>query len=217
MKNSLEHADRIRTLIVGGAPVSNALQHKVRNQDNRIFETYGMTETITHIAAKRLSRADSDSNSGATDTAFKALPGIRFSKDERDCLIIEAPKVSDAKVVTNDLVHLISQTEFTWMGRYDNIINSGGVKFVPEQIEYKLAPFTVPRFFVAGLPDPDLGQKVVLVLEGETDTDQILQKIIASNTLDTYEVPKEIYTVPKFVETDNGKVRRKETLKLLAR
>lgn len=77
-----------------------------------------MTETITHIAVKELAKGPEDHN-------FKTLPDVVLSRDERDCLVIEAPKVSDAVIVTNDVINLISPSEFQWLGRYDNVINSG--------------------------------------------------------------------------------------------
>ncbi|WP_425237325.1 AMP-binding protein [Ulvibacterium sp.] len=212
LEKSLGRLKRIRIVLVGGASVSNTLKKKVEHESTTIFETYGMTETITHIAVRKIHSAIP---SKIVETSFQTLPGVTVSTDSRDCLVIDAPDVCDDKVITNDLVHLISKTEFIWLGRYDNVINSGGIKLIPEQIEAKLSQIITDRFFVAGLPDEKLGQKLVLLVEGETDTDYFLQEIISSGVLDKFEVPKAIYAVSKFSETDNGKILRHETLKIL--
>lgn len=211
LKKSLGKLKQIRTLLVGGASVSNALEKKVEPESTTIFETYGMTETITHVAVRKIHPIPPS----VVETFFKTLPGITISTDSRDCLVIDAPDVCDNKVVTNDLADLVSETEFKWLGRYDNIINSGGIKLIPEQIEAKLAQIITKRFFVAGLPDEKLGQKLVLVVEGEMDTNNLLQEIISSSVLNKFEVPKAIYAVSKFSETDNRKILRHETLKIL--
>ena len=99
------------------------------------------------------------------------------------------------------------------MGRKDNVINSGGVKLIPEQIEAKLSPLFKNRFFVAGIPDETLGQKLILILEGvEVDEKTILESIKKMNTLNTFEVPKTIYSIDRFIETKTGKIQRQETL-----
>ena len=205
---SIPYLNQIGTLIIGGAPISPELKLDLNNVDTRIFETYGMTETITHIAVKELAKGSEDFN-------FKSLPDVVLSKDHRDCLVIKAPKVSDTVIVTNDLVNLISSTEFKWLGRYDNVINSGGVKIIPELLENKLSSLIKSRFFVAGIPDPNLGQKLILLVEGNEDENQLSQDIKSLNTISKYEIPKEIFSVPQFVETGSGKVNRNETLGLL--
>ncbi|WP_209403074.1 AMP-binding protein [Pseudozobellia sp. WGM2] len=206
--NSLDELKNIKKLIVGGSPMNQELKTKIKDRGlkTEIFETYGMTETITHIAVKKVHPVETE------NIVFKTLPGVAINTDERDCLVIDAPLVSDDIISTNDIVRIVSNTEFEWLGRYDNVINSGGVKLFPEQIEHKLHETIKARFFVAGLPDDILGQKLVLVVEGNTATDQLLEKIKQLTSLDKYEVPKQIFTVPKFKETDSGKVQRKKTL-----
>ncbi len=227
LENSLTALHQIKTLIIGGAAMSRKLKVQVQEQVQAqkkitaIFETYGMTETITHVAVAPFALKGGTITSAAerppeTERAgsrsFVALPHVHFSTDDRGCLIINAPMVSDEPVVTNDLVKLISDIEFEWLGRYDNIINSGGIKLVPEQIEAKLIPIIGNRFFVAGIRDDKLGQKLVLLVEGNVDTEILLEKMKSLKTLQKLEVPKEIFQVPKFEETGNGKMLRKETL-----
>lgn len=211
LANSLDGLRRIKTLIVGGATVSAELIEKAQATSTAIYETYGMTETITHVAARKCKTKLPVSLSGV-ENAFKALPNIFFKKDDRDCLVINALEVSNEQVITNDVVELISETEFKWLGRYDNIINSGGVKLIPEEIESKLSHFIENRFFVAGVPDEKLGQRLVMVVEGEVNTQNLHQQLKAANILKRFEIPKSIYMLPKFIETETGKIRRKENL-----
>ncbi|WP_411030927.1 AMP-binding protein [Spongiimicrobium sp. 3-5] len=207
-ENSVDTIDCIETLIIGGAPISPELKKTFRSKKPRVFETYGMTETITHIAAKRINGKDAS----LEQVPFRVLPEVAISKDKRNCLVISAPHLTQEPVITNDIVILVSNSEFQWLGRYDNVINSGGVKLIPEQIEAKLSDLLSTRFFVAGVADPSLGHKLVLVLEGNTDTEKILSKIKASNKLTQYEIPKQIVSVNKFLETKTGKIQRKQTL-----
>nr|WP_299537386.1 AMP-binding protein [Ulvibacterium sp.] len=211
LENSLGQLNGIKTLLVGGAPISRALEKKVGQGPTGVFETYGMTETITHVAVRKIHA----NRSVKAESHFKTLPNITVSKDKRGCLVIDAPEICDEKVVTNDLVQLTSKTEFKWLGRYDNVINSGGVKLIPEQIEAKLAQVITKRFFITGLPDEKLGHKLVLVIEGETNEEIVSQKITELSSLEKYEVPKAIYALPKFEATANGKMLRHETLKIL--
>ncbi|MDP3359423.1 MAG: AMP-binding protein [Lutibacter sp.] len=210
LHNSLPDIHKIKKLIVGGGTVSNELLSKIQEVKPEIFATYGMTETITHIAVKRMNVIAS----GAKQTHYTILPNIQISLDQRGCLVIDAPTISEEKVVTNDLVELISSTEFKWLGRIDNVINSGGIKLIPEQIEEKLAEIIENRFFVAGKKDEILGEKLILIVEGINNGD-LLNKIQQLKSLSTYEIPKEIYFLEKFTETQTNKIDRAKTLILL--
>lgn len=211
LQNTIDKIEQIKTLIVGGAAVSTQLKNQVQHKSTRVFETYGMTETITHVALKKVNH----STDSSAENNFKALLDVSFSKDKRGCLIIEASKVTSERVITNDLVRLVSDREFEWLGRYDNVINSGGIKLSPEQIEVKLTALITQPFFVAGLEDETLGQKLVLLVEGNSDSGAILSKISNSHLLERFEIPKAIYFLSKFATTDNGKIRRKENLQLI--
>jgi len=197
VQNSIDGLSKVRKLIIGGAKLDSALEEKLLPLKTEIYETYGMTETITHIAAKRLG-----------DSVFSILPNVKISQDDRQCLVIHVATISDEPIVTNDLVELVNEQQFKFLGRIDNVINSGGVKLIPEQIEAKLTGKIANRFFVTGLPDTTLGEKLVLVIEGEKqefepDFFDVLGK---------YEKPKEIVFVSKFKENENGKLLRKPTL-----
>lgn len=197
VQNSIDGLSKVRKLIIGGAKLDSALEEELLPLKTEIYETYGMTETITHIAAKRLE-----------DSVFSILPNVKISQDDRQCLVIHVATISDEPIVTNDLVELVNEQQFKFLGRIDNVINSGGVKLIPEQIEAKLTGKIANRFFVTGLPDTTLGEKLVLVIEGEKqefepDFFDVLGK---------YEKPKEIVFVSKFKENENGKLLRKPTL-----
>jgi O-succinylbenzoic acid--CoA ligase len=248
LENSLSNIHLIKKLIVGGGVVSNSLQEKLQHISTEVFATYGMTETITHIAAKKLngkssllrgktkqslnqnelkplekennnaylkeSNTNSENNqqiasqkSAHKDDFYEILPNVTIYKDDRNCLVIKAPKVSDEIIFTNDVVDLVSDTQFEWLGRFDNVINSGGVKLHPEKIEEKLAKIISQRFFVIGVPNEKLGEKLVLIIEGNSEVIR-LEKA----NLSKFENPKEIFFINNFIETATGKIQRKKTL-----
>lgn len=197
VQNSIEKLKNIKKLIIGGAKIDSSLEEKLLPLKTEIYETYGMTETITHIAAKRVG-----------ESVFSILPNVKIEKDDRGCLVIYVSSISDEPIVTNDLVDLVNENQFSFLGRFDNVINSGGVKLIPEQIEAKLTGKINSRFFVTGVPDTTLGEKLILVIEGEKqdfgpDFFDVLGK---------FEKPKEIVFVPKFKENENGKLLRKPSL-----
>ncbi|HLV15466.1 MAG TPA: AMP-binding protein [Xanthomarina sp.] len=202
---NLKKLTHINKLIVGGAPMSSELIEKLQGLPTKVYATYGMTETITHIAVKKLNNYETDQVNNAY---YQTLPNIKISQDERDCLVIEAPQLTKDKIITNDVVKLHSETSFEWLGRIDNVINSGGIKFYPEQIEEKLKGKIPNRFFIAAEEDSKLGEKLILVLEG--DNNQLPTSVF--DYLDTYERPKVVYAVPKFHETTSGKIQRLKTI-----
>lgn len=197
-QNSIDELKKVKKMIIGGAAVNKALEKQLLKLPIEVYETYGMTETITHIAARKLG-----------EKAFTVLPHVTISYDDRNCLVIHAPRISPEVIMTNDIVELVNENQFIFLGRMDNVINSGGIKLIPEQIEEKLASKIQQRFFIASKPDNELGEKVVLVIEGEKhELDDSLYE-----SLDKYEKPKELIFITKFKETTTGKILRKETMK----
>jgi O-succinylbenzoic acid--CoA ligase len=226
VENSIDKLHQIKKLIIGGGAVSNSLHIKLQSIATQAFATYGMTETITHIAVKKLNNFQSLhenvtkeftgnqkltlSKSARNSAFYQTLPNTTIYKDERNCLVIKNEKISNNVVFTNDVVELISDTQFDWLGRFDNVINSGGIKLHPEKIEEKLGNSIQQRFFVAGIADEKLGEKLVLIVEGVART-LILEKA----NLSKFEVPKEIYFINDFIETETKKIQRKKTLDLI--
>jgi len=197
-QNSISELKKVKKMIIGGAALNKSLEKQLLKLPTEVYETYGMTETITHIAARKLG-----------EKAFTVLPDVTISYDDRNCLVIHAPRISDEVIITNDIVELVNENQFIFLGRIDNVINSGGVKLIPEQIEEKLGSKIHHCFFITSKPDNELGEKVVLVIEGEKH--ELDDSIYES--LDKYEKPKEVVFISKFKETTNGKILRKETLK----
>lgn len=203
--------NRIKNLIIGGAPVNNNLEKKLQTLTTACYATYGMTETLSHVALKKLNGADK-SNS------YKALPGITFNIDNRNCLVINAPKLSDNLIVTNDVVELLWTNEFLWKGRYDNVINSGGIKIFPEELEKKLENILNRNYFFGSIPDEQIGERVILVIEGEKfdpATEKMFTDFLVTN-FEKYQQPKKIFFTDNFVYTKTGKINRKKTINLLA-
>ncbi len=203
---------RIKKIIVGGAPVSARLMETLSKASSDIYQTYGMTETLSHIALQKISGV-------YTDTAFKALPGVSLDVDKRNCLIIQTNYLP-TPVVTNDVVEMLGENSFHWLGRADNVINSGGIKVYPEKIEktvelvFSLLTINSP-FFISGLPDAKLGDKVSLIIESK---DKINEEALLEELrrhLQKHEMPKTILYSGAFQMTPTGKVNRKATLQKL--
>lgn len=191
----------IGSLIIGGAPVTPALETSLQTLPVKCYATYGMTETVSHIALRDL---------GFTDTPYQALGEVTFEIDDRGCLIINTPHLSCSRFVTNDEVRLKDARRFHWLGRHDNVVNSGGVKLFPEEIEQKISECIKRRYFVMGKPDIRLGEKLVLIIEGEEmPPDEILRlQSDMERILIPYQRPKEILFISRFKETYSGKVIR---------
>ncbi|WP_341221310.1 AMP-binding protein [Polaribacter atrinae] len=223
LENSLNSLNQIKKLIVGGGVVSRQLENKILNTTCTVFATYGMTETITHIAVKRLNNFSSIERNMSMKSLqkgfYETLPSVEIYKDDRNCLVINALEVSNEVIFTNDIVNLVSETQFEWLGRFDNVINSGGIKLHPEKIEEKLSEIISKRFFVAGIPDSTLGEKLVLIIEDSYTSNEVevsfKLKINQLKALTKFEIPKEIYFVTKFIETETNKIQRNKTLDLI--
>ncbi|MCB4797579.1 AMP-binding protein [Neotamlana laminarinivorans] len=206
LKSFDTYINNIKTIIVGGGMVSKSIIESIQDKKANIYETYGMTETVTHIAVKKLNHIKNP----LTDNYFKTLPNVTVQTDDRSCLVINAPKIASEKIITNDIVKIHSENSFEWLGRFDNVINSGGIKLYPEQIEKKLQSKIKEEFFVASIPDDTLGEKLILLIEtGNKDFDTSVFDV-----LDKYEKPKEVITLPKFIQTASGKIHRQKTLEL---
>jgi O-succinylbenzoic acid--CoA ligase len=187
-----------KTVILGGAAVSDELRAQLATCCNNVHETYGMAETLSHVAVRKLQHME---------TPFEALQGILFSIDPEHRLQIHAPHLSDSALPTQDVVELLSETSFYYRGRYDRVINSGGVKLFAEVIERKLGALIAEPFQVTSLPDAILGQRVVLYIESKSPLDESALRTKMTALLDRYEVPKEIRIVTEFERTHSGKIK----------
>ena len=203
LRNSIDHIDQFKQIIVGGAPVDDSLRAAVKGHASRIFSTYGMTETYSHVALQNLSKGERQ---------YTAVEDVTFSIKE-DTLVIHAPHIGIEKLVTTDCVELISYKQFLWKGRSDYVINSGGIKLHPEQIEKALSAVISVPFFVFGKPDRELGQSLSIVFEGDIPN-KIENKISKMDTISKYEKPKDYFVISQFVY-NNGKILRNQTLQTI--
>lgn len=201
-----EMIENIRNLLIGGSSIQPSLETQVSGLNNHVVSTYGMTETASHIAIRTLSgpqRSD----------IYQCLPGITVSLGENDCLQIQLP--GQQTFQTKDIAQVFSPVSFRILGRLDDVIISGGIKYWPEAIEKKLQQAIPGRFVISSLPDKKLGDKLILVLEGaSSDNTDIRQKI--TQLLPPFERPKEICHLESFPETENGKLKRKEIKRRVA-
>lgn len=190
----------VKNIIVGGAPLSAKIIEKLKAEKLTVYQTFGMTETISHIALKK-------TGFDAT-TTYEALSGIEFLEKEGK-LVIDYPAFFEAPLATNDLIQLVDGTHFEWLGRADFIINSGGLKLNPEQIESKISHLFPSKFIVTSLPDERLGSIAVLLIESEKEI--FIQKSDLEKYLVKFEIPKKIAFITQFVRTESGKIMRKES------
>lgn len=202
----------IKNLIIGGAALPTALLKKMQQLSNKCFLTYGMTETVTHIAMEKLNGDDADG-------WLHTLPGISVSADASGRLVIDAPEITESKVETNDLVKIKNERTFKIIGRSDNLFISGGINIIPEEIENKIAHLVTENFIVSSIPDEKLGELAVLVIEGKS-TEPTLQNDLllkCSAGLPKHQHPKQIYFLETFPRTGNQKVDRRRIRELILR
>lgn len=212
VENSLDKLHLIKKIIIGGAAVSENLKSQISNLElqSQIFETYGMSETLSHIGLRQIFPIE--------ERYFKLFDGISISKDNRGCLTINAPELNPEILQTNDLVEIINEKQFRFLGRVDNVINSGGAKIFPEELE-ALVKKEIPNEVVfLGIPDETLGQKLVLVVEMNQESrtknqDNLKFKIQNLKFQKSFHKPREIIFIDEIPRTPNGKVNRKELLK----
>jgi len=205
--HSLEALPKVKKLIIGGVQITRDLESKLQAVSTEVFETYGMTETCTHVAIRRI-------NGPAMSDSFSALPNVKFSVDDRGCLVISAPEILEEALVTNDIVNLHTPSSFSWLGRFDNVINSGGVKIFPEKIEEKLSEYIDLPFIIASEKHQEFGEQVIMIIENK-DNIQIPNYTAAFSTLDPYERPKKIYTISMFPYSKAGKLKRAGILEFM--
>lgn len=218
---------KVKCFLIGGGRISEEIASKMENMGIEAYESYGMTETASHIALRRVTRIPQP---------FKTLPGIGISTDERGCLIITG--VDKNKIVTNDVVTIYGNDQFDLIGRFDNVINSGGKKIHPEALEKRIRKILskdpqinaflndyhkiisdgvilFPEMIITGVNDTKWGEKCVLSIEACVNDKETLSDLIINRLrdfLEGWEMPKEIWFIPEFPRTANGKINRKDIL-----
>ena len=180
------------TFQIGGGAVDKALEEKIRNLSNAVYSTYGMTETLSHIALRRL-------NGAAASDRYYPFSSVELFLSSENTLMINAPLVCDDTLQTNDIARIYPDGSFTILGRKDNVINSGGIKVQAEEIEKLLQSF---------IPVPFVITSVTLLIEGQMEISALETKL--ESVLAPYYRPKYIYQVNHIPQTGNGKINRKE-------
>ncbi len=195
---------QFKTVLIGGAPVSAQLRRKIAGKHSHCVETYGMTETLTHVAKRHITDPPKP---------FRTMPDVTFLVDHDNCLLLSVPYISGKIIHTNDVVERIEENSFHLLGRRDFVINSGGKKLFPEQLEEKLDGHLPYPFFFGGLPDALLGEKLVLYVECPLDKKESCIKA-AKTVFDSekHQIPKEVICMNAFIYTDSGKLRRRATM-----
>ena len=207
--NSLNNPDerhrlqQIRHLIIGGGAIDDALASELKTFPNAVWSTYGMTETLSHIALRRLSGPE------ASDW-YTPFPSVKVSLSDEGCLVIDAPEVCPEPLVTNDIADLSPgpgpSDRFRILGRKDNVICSGGIKIQIEEVERLLRPLMRVPYLISKRPDPKFGEVAVLLTEGSVDD----ARQVCERVLPKYHLPRHYLHVDHIPLTETGKPARQQ-------
>lgn len=201
-KESKAYFKGIDKVIIGGGEISSALENELLDCPNLVFATYGMTETLTHVAVRKI----------GTDIYQSVYSEVVFSANEDGCLVIDLPYINNKSIFTKDLVEIMDDHSFIWKGRLDNMINTGGVKLYPESLERKIVDSGMLKqeeFYISSQQDEAFGQiPVIVMLKASNigDVVALLQRI--NGLLNKYEMVKHVVFLDKFEYTPTGKLRR---------
>lgn len=201
--NSQPETRNPKLILIGGSAISHSLEQKLQSIPTRCYSSYGMTETATHIALRKINGEDADG-------FYHCLENIQVDKSEDDCLQIYMPGLDDPFLQTTDIAELKDENTFRILGRSDHVIISGGIKYSPEEIEKKLEPHIKLPFYISSLPDDTLGQQIILMIEG-TESFIMLEQLehVCQKFLLRYECPRKIVFQEKLKRTENGKLIRR--------
>ena len=199
-----ERLHHIKHLIIGGGAIPQELEQELRTKPINVWSSYGMTETLSHIALRRIS-----------EDYYSPLPGISLSQDQDDCLIINAPALCAQTLYTNDIVRFHGKDRFQVIGRRDNTICSGGIKIQIEQVEAWLQSIGIDNIMVTYREDKALGQALVYLTTDEINTDMLRKSVPTDTPNSKFWLPRHIVKVPTLPLTPTGKPDR-ATAKQLA-
>lgn len=195
-----DRLEQISVLLIGGSAVDPKLETALRAFPNPVYASYGMAETLSHIALRRI-------NGLEASEYYTPLPSVQVFLSEESCLVIDAPLVSDRRLYTNDHAELRGDGSFRILGRIDNVINTGGIKVQTEALEAFLSDFIDLPFAISSLPDEKFGEIIVLAVEGILD-DALLTQTLHAENLPAHQFPKQIITVESLPRTESGKINR---------
>lgn len=205
-EGSIQLLANIKNVLIGGAPLSRSAFETLAKIDTNLYVTYGMTETVSHIA---LMPIKGDYN----QAYYEVLSGIKLGQDADGCLNINGRVTNDQLLQTNDIVEMINDSKFRWLGRRDHVINSGGIKIHPEELEKLIESQIKSDFMISWQPNDLLGSECILItesLELQNDEFKQLQQLIVDR-FSKYHSPKVVFSVYKFERTDSGKIKREAT------
>ena len=201
----------VKGILIGGSELTSSVELLTKEIQLPIFQTYGMTETSSHIAFRQIS---------SEDAIYQCLKDVQIKLNDQGCLCIHSPSTLNQWIETNDVAELIHVNQFSILGRNDFVINSGGRKIHPEIIEKCCHSFFAQhsitcKTFAYGLDDDFYGQKLVLVIETIDELNIQIQLIdYLKLNLESWEVPKQFIVLPEFLYTKTGKIDRPNTLTL---
>lgn len=199
-----ERLSQIKHLIIGGGAIDSKMAKTIQTFDNHVYSTYGMTETLSHIALRKLNGKD-------TSDRYYPFESVSLSLSEEQTLIINAPLVNPEILQTNDIAEIFEDGSFRIIGRKDNIINSGGIKIQTEEVEYLLKSCISGNFAVSSVPDSKFGEILVLAIEEDTN----INNPQIETMLPPYFIPKKIIKIDAIPLTQNGKINRARLKELL--
>ena len=198
-----ERLKQIKHLIIGGGAIDEALAEELKDFPHDVWSTYGMTETLSHIALRRI-------NGEEASDWYTPFPSVEVSLSEDGCLVIDAPEVCEDRLVTNDIAELGGDGRFRILGRKDNVICSGGIKIQAEEVERLLRPHLRVPYLISKRPDEKFGEVVVLLTEGDVES----AKTVCEAVLPKYQRPKAYVHVSEIPLTETGKPARRQAEEL---
>ena len=194
-----ERLKQIKHLIIGGGAIDEAMAEELKSFPNHVWSTYGMTETLSHIALRQLSGPEASE-------WYTPFPSVSVSLNDEGCLVIDAPEVCEQRLVTNDIAELATNNQsFKILGRKDNVICSGGIKIQAEEVERLLRPHLREAYLISKRPDQKFGEVVVLLTEGDVET----ARTVCEAVLPKYQRPKVYIHVSEIPLTETKKPARK--------
>lgn len=196
---------QIKHLIIGGGAINDDMAAELRQHPNAVWSTYGMTETLSHIALRRLSGPQASE-------WYEPFDGVNVSTNADGCLVIDAPTVCAQPLTTNDIAEIATDgRRFRIRGRKDNVICSGGIKLQIEEMEAKLRPYINIPFLISKRSDPKFGETVVMIAE-TNDIESL--KTICKERLNKYEQPHKYIAVDSIPTTETGKPARAKAMEI---
>ena len=213
---------QIKHLIIGGGAIDEGLAAELKSFPNAVWSTYGMTETLSHIALRRLNGPDASE-------WYTPFPSVKVGLNKAGCLVIDAPEVCSERLVTNDIAEVkqgdgsfVTSRDvtkepspcftFRILGRKDNVICSGGIKIQAEDVERQLHSHLREPYLITKRQDEKFGEVVVLLTEGSVDE----ARLVCERILPKYHQPRVYLHIDHIPLTETGKPARQQAAQLAA-